>query len=148
MASRGHFHWLQKEFWLYVSLRENEPTSHFIHCPIKQFPKTLGSQSLVSCPLQYRMMFILEVIVPFRVRLLIKWGMLWGLATLGLTSRYHSLSSDSQSDPVKIFFLASSSHLFNFQFLDLKKTRWRGFSGFTLEYFTTLACAAYRNDKE
>lgn len=83
---------------------------------------------------------------------MIKQGMLWGLATLGLKSRYHSLSSDSQSDPVKITFLTSTSHLFNFQFLDLKKKKQDGEgspnSRFTLECFTKLACAAYRNEKE
>ncbi len=58
MASRGRLHWLQKEVWLYRSLRENDPTSHLIYYFSKHFPNEFMDSSLVSNLVQYTMMFI------------------------------------------------------------------------------------------
>ena len=53
-TSRGRLHWFQKEV-LYISLRENDPTSLLIYHLSEQFSNE--PQSLVSSLLQHRMMF-------------------------------------------------------------------------------------------
>ena len=56
MASRGRLHWLQKTVQLYVSLWENDPTSHLIYYLSKQFPSefkvciaSIKCSSIASC---------------------------------------------------------------------------------------------------
>ena len=49
-ATNGHqgaqIHWFQKEVWLYVSLWENEPTSHLIYDRCEQFFKLVYGLNL------------------------------------------------------------------------------------------------------
>lgn len=82
MSNRGR---LQKYIWWYISLWENNPTSHFMYYFSKHFLNEFMSQSLVSILLQHSMMFISYIIFSFGWKYMLKQDKLCGVTTLRLT---------------------------------------------------------------
>lgn len=94
MACRGQLCWFQKEFWLYVSLCKNDPTSHLFYnlVPLSVF-------SFKTSSIQHDVQFV--HFGPILCEKDNKAGSLEGVAYLWLTNPNWCMPSGSHSDPIR-----------------------------------------------